>query len=95
MTRTSATTVLPKRGTLLDLRNSVRRMPAGGQFKELRVTICRLLWKTFLRNKYGLKKPGDFIVSEGHGYPLVQKNKKAHEIVFLLSPNAMGIVFHN
>jgi len=25
----------------------------------------------FKINKYGLKKPGDFIVSEGHGYPLV------------------------
>jgi hypothetical protein len=25
-------------------------------------------------NKYGLKKPGDFIVSEGHGYPLVSDN---------------------
>jgi len=25
----------------------------------------------FKINKYGLKKPGDFIVSKGHGYPLV------------------------
>jgi hypothetical protein len=25
----------------------------------------------FKENKYGLKKPGDFIMSEGHRYPLV------------------------
>jgi hypothetical protein len=34
----------------------------------------------FFRNKYDLKKSGDFTVSEGHGYPLVQDNK-AHPIV--------------
>jgi hypothetical protein len=27
-----------------------------------------------LRNKYSLKKSGDFTVSEGHGYPLVLSN---------------------
>jgi hypothetical protein len=25
----------------------------------------------FFWNKYDLKKPGDFTVSEGHGYPLI------------------------
>lgn len=28
----------------------------------------------FLRNKYGLRKLGDFTMSEGLGYPLVCKN---------------------
>jgi hypothetical protein len=51
-------------------------MPTGGQLKELRATMRRLLWKMLLQNKYGLKKPGDFTVSEGHGYPLVFKIKR-------------------
>jgi pyruvate dehydrogenase complex dehydrogenase (E1) component len=29
----------------------------------------------FLRNKYGLKKPEDFIVFEGHGYPLMMHSQ--------------------
>jgi hypothetical protein len=37
-----------------------------------------------LRNKYGLKKPGDFTVSEGHGYPLVLYNESKHNISFAL-----------
>ncbi len=70
-TRTSTGTVLPGRGTLLDLRSSVWRMPVDEQIRELRATMRRLLWKMLLWNKYGLKKPGDFTVSEGHKYPLV------------------------
>jgi hypothetical protein len=33
------------------------------------------LGRMLLQNKYGLKKPRDFTVSEGHGYPLVYYNK--------------------
>ncbi len=34
--------------------------------------VCVSLGRMLLRNKYNLKKPGDFTVSEGHGYPLVE-----------------------
>jgi hypothetical protein len=33
--------------------------------------IARERHSQFKINKYGLKKPRDFTVSEGHGYPLV------------------------
>jgi hypothetical protein len=33
----------------------------------------------FKINKYGLKKPRDFPVSKGHGYPLVIHNKQVHK----------------
>jgi hypothetical protein len=37
-----------------------------------------------LRNKYGLKKPGDFTMSEGHGYSLVLYNESKHNNILAL-----------
>jgi hypothetical protein len=74
--RVSIGTVLPKRGTLLDLRNNVRWMPVGGQLRELHVAMCKLLWK-MLR----VLTPGCFYIPIGNKKPitLIIKLTKANE----------------
>jgi hypothetical protein len=37
------------------------------KFKKFKKLLC-----TFVCVSLGLKKPGDFTMSEGHGYPLVE-----------------------
>jgi hypothetical protein len=46
-----------------------------------------------LRNKYDLKKPRDFTVSEGHRYPLVLYNESKHNILALVGKTNKLITF--
>jgi hypothetical protein len=38
--------ILPGRSTLLDLKSSMRQMPADGQLREVRVVMRRLWWRS-------------------------------------------------
>ncbi len=67
----SVETVLPQRGTLLDLRNNVRWMPVGGQLKELHAVMRRLLWKML------------HVLMPGHFYIPISNRKRITQIVQL------------
>jgi len=63
--------LVSSKGTLIYIRHSPHVCFHGGLFKNNKFKNKKKLFFAFLCLSLGLKKPGDFIVSEGHGYPLV------------------------
>jgi len=56
----------------------------GGLFKNSKfLKLKKKLLCAFLCLSLGLKKPGDFTVSEGHGYPLVVINQNSILLLFV------------
>jgi hypothetical protein len=49
------------------------------------------LLRAFVCLSLGLKKPGDFTVSEGHGYPLVLIRMGSKEMSRYLLPHVFGL----
>ncbi len=65
----------------------------GGLFKNSKFKNKKKLFCAFVCVSLGLKKPGDFTMSKGHGYPLVILNKFVVMIETLEHVQTLRVLF--